>query len=98
MGCRVVLFLFQAKCMSEKVGSCVFPSKQSKKTLKKNLGNRNWYIRYNSSASLEKLGMTYLDLIDIIEGSDRYASEILRYRFDIRNVIEEEREEESPNE
>lgn len=76
----------------------LYPGEQTVKTLKKNLGNRNWYIRYNSSASLEKLGMTYLDLIDIIEGNDRYASEILRYRFDIRNVIEEEREEESPNE
>ena len=32
LGCRVVLFLFRAKCMSEKVGSCVFPSKQSKNT------------------------------------------------------------------
>lgn len=85
-------------CIIASMALALYPGEQTVKTLKKNLGNRNWYIRYNSSASLEKLGMTYLDLIDIIEGNDRYASEILRYRFDIRNVIEEEREEESPNE
>ena len=39
-------------------------------------------ILYNG----EQLGFGYLDLIDVIEGSDRYASEILRYRFDVREL------------
>lgn len=30
LGCRVVLFLFWAKCLSEKVGSCVFRPKEPK--------------------------------------------------------------------
>ena len=41
------------------------------------------------------LGTAYLrdDLIDVIEGHDRYASEILRYRFDVREL--EERKEDA---
>ncbi len=69
-----------------------YPSAESVEVLKANLHHRNWYIRFNSSQSLEKMGLTYLDLIDILEGEDRYASEILRYRFDIRNLISEEQE------
>jgi len=70
-----------------------YPSEETIKTLKSNLYHRNWYIRYNASQSLEKMGLTYLDLIDIIEGADRYASEILRYRFDLRDIREAERGE-----
>lgn len=43
--------------------------------------------------SLEQLGFGYRDLIDVIEGHDRYASEILRYRFDVREL--EERKEDA---
>ncbi len=47
--------------------------------LKKNLYSQNWYIRLNSAESLKKLGITYSELSDIIDGNDRYASEIIRY-------------------
>lgn len=57
--------------------------------LKKNLTSKNWHIRYNSSVSLERLGQGYIDLIDVLEGNDRYAKEILRYRFDIREISKE---------
>lgn len=69
----------------------IYPAQETIELLKANLYHRNWYIRFNSSMALEKMGLTYLDLIDIIEGNDRYASEIVRYRFDIRNIMEEER-------
>ena len=54
------------------------------------------YIRWFEEARvdlLEQLGFGYRDLIDVIEGHDRYASEILRYRFDVREL--EERKEEA---
>lgn len=38
------------------------------------------------------MGIGYLDLIDVLEGKDRYASEILRYRFDIRGIGERKKE------
>lgn len=68
-----------------------YPFPESIERLKANLYSSNWYVRFNSSMSLEKYGLTYLDLIDVIQGHDRYASEILRYRFDVRDMIEEER-------
>ena len=45
------------------------------------------------SKSLEQLGFGYRDLIHVIEGHDRYAAEILRYRFDVREL--EERKEDA---
>ena len=54
------------------------------------------YIRWFEEARvdlLEQLGFGYRDLIDVIEGHDRYASEILRYRFDVREL--EERKEDA---
>lgn len=63
-----------------------YPGRETTAVLKNNLYHPNWYIRFNASKSLEQLGFGYLDLIDVIEGSDRYASEILRYRFDVREL------------
>lgn len=62
-----------------------YPSEKTMEVLKNNLHHKNWYIRFNSSQSLEKLGFTYQAMIDIMEGSDRYAREMLQYRLDQRN-------------
>lgn len=56
-----------------------YPCGATVDTLKNNLYSRNWYIRLNSAVSLKKLGMTYSELSDIIDGNDRYASEIITY-------------------
>lgn len=69
-----------------------YPGDRTIERLKRNLYSRNWYIRFNASQSLERMGLTYLDLIDVMEGHDRYATEILRYRFDIRDLEEKEAE------
>ena len=70
-----------------------YPGAETAAVLERNLYHPNWYIRFNASKSLEQLGFGYRDLIDVIEGHDRYASEILRYRFDVREL--EERKEEA---
>ena len=67
-----------------------YPSEKTMEVLKENLHNNNWYIRFNSSQSLEKLGFTYINMIDVMEGSDRYAREMLQYRLDQRNNQNEE--------
>ena len=69
-----------------------YPGEETAAVLKRNLYHPNWYIRFNASKSLEQLGFGYLDLIDVIEGNDRYASEILRYRFDMRALEEKGKE------
>lgn len=61
-----------------------YPGVQTIDLLKDCVRSRYWYVRYNASLSLQQLGMEYDELIDIFEGTDRYASEILRYRLDQR--------------
>lgn len=56
-----------------------YPCENTVHILKKNLYSRNWYVRLNSAASLKNLGITYSELSDIIDGNDRYASEIIKY-------------------
>lgn len=69
-----------------------YPGAETAAVLKRNLYHPNWYIRFNASKSLEQLGFGYRDLIDVIEGNDQYASEILRYRFDMHALEEKEKE------
>ena len=66
-----------------------YPNDNTVKLLKQNLYSRNWYVRLNSAISLKNLGITYSDLTDIIDGHDRFASEVIRYCLQLDN--EEER-------
>lgn len=65
------------------------PAPKTERILKELLVDRNWYVRYNAADSLERIGVDYDELIDIFEGNDRYASEMLRYRFDRKKLNEE---------
>ena len=67
-----------------------YPCEKTEEVLKGLLHSRNWYVRYNASQSLDKLGCDYTDLIDVFEGEDRYAGEIMRYRFDQKKMKERE--------
>lgn len=67
-----------------------YPGERTVEVLKGLLSDRNWYVRYNAAESLERLGLDYDDLIDIFEGGDRYASEMLRYRFDRKKLKRKE--------
>ncbi|MGN0405598.1 MAG: hypothetical protein ACI4F1_10275 [Bariatricus sp.] len=69
-----------------------YPGEETVEILKKSLGSPNWYVRLNASRSLEILGLDYVELIDVFEGKDRYASEILRYQFELRKAKEKEAE------
>lgn len=65
-----------------------YPDDATFRILVKNLSNSNWHVRQNSAISCEKLGYTYHDLINVFDGNDRYAREIMRYRLDRRNADE----------
>ncbi len=67
-----------------------YPSGKTETILKELLCDKNWYVRYNASDSLERLGVKYEDMVDVFEGGDRYASEMLRYRFDRKKLKEKE--------
>lgn len=63
-----------------------YPDSKTSEILKRNLSSSNWYVRLNSAKSCEALGYTYGELINIFDGDDRYAREIIRYRLDRRNA------------
>lgn len=50
--------------------------------LKQTLHSPNWYVRCAAAASLEAQHMDYLELMDIVDGSDRYAREIMTYQLE----------------
>lgn len=65
-----------------------YPGDTTFRILVKNLSSSNWHIRQNSAISCEKLGYTYQELINVFDGNDRYAREIMRYRLDRRKAEE----------
>ena len=62
-----------------------YPGEETVETLKQALHVRSWYVRYNAAESLSRLGVGYLDLIEVLEGNDRYAREILQYQMDMKD-------------
>lgn len=56
--------------------------------LRRAVHSRNWYVRYNAAESLQKLGMNYEKLLDIIRGGDRYAREMVMYRLEENELME----------
>lgn len=67
-----------------------YPGERTVEVLKKALNSSNWYVRFNAAKSLEGFHLTYLELSDVMESSDRYAREILQYRMDTKNAREEQ--------
>ena len=65
-----------------------YPGERTVAVLKKNLSSHNWYVRLNASQALENLKLEYADFTDIFEGDDRYAGEMMRYRFDRQKLRE----------
>lgn len=63
-----------------------YPGERTGEVLKGMLCSRNWYVRFNASQSLDRLGYEYADLLDIFESDDRYASEMLRYWLDRKKL------------
>ena len=61
-----------------------YPGERTIETLKRALHVSNWYVRYNAAESLSKLGAGYVDLIEVIDGNDRYAREILQFQLDMK--------------
>ena len=71
------------------ISLCAYPGPSTAAVLKAALHSWNWTIRSNAAQSLAKLGLRYLDLLDILEGTDRYAAEILRYQLERENLARE---------
>lgn len=70
-----------------------YPCVETIYALKDAMYTDNWDVRINAANSLEKLGLEYKDLIDIFNGNDRYAMEIMQYFLDVRKIRKEKGEE-----
>ena len=53
------------------------------------MNSNNWYIRSNAAASLEARGLTYEEMLGVLNGDDRYAREMLTYRLKAKRLEEE---------
>ena len=67
-----------------------YPRPRTVKILRAQIKSPNWYVRYNATESLEYLGLEYLDLVDIFDGKDRFARDMLQYQFDQRYILDKE--------
>lgn len=67
-----------------------YPGNKTVDTLKALLHNANWYVRFNASQSLHRLGLDYTDLMDVFDSGDRYAVEMMRYRLDQEKLMKKE--------
>ena len=55
-------------------------------TLKDCLKSSNWNIKVDAAKALASFGVKYNDLLDIFNGEDRYAKEIMQYFLDMRKL------------
>ena len=69
---------------------CRYPCQQTIDILCAQINSANWFVRYNATKSLESLGLEYQDLIDIFDGKDRFARDMLQYQFDQRYILDRE--------
>ncbi len=65
-----------------------YPSERTKQALISALHSSNWYVRTNAAQTLVDFGMRWEDFVEIFEGNDRYAREILEYWLDCRDARE----------
>ena len=61
-----------------------YPSQKTFEILRSKISSPYWFVRYNAAESLEMLGVRYDELVDIFDGSDRFAREMMQYQFDQR--------------
>lgn len=67
-----------------------YPHPRTTEILRSQINSSNWFVRYNATESLEYLGLEYQDLIDIFDGKDRFARDMLQYQFDQRYILDKE--------
>jgi hypothetical protein len=67
-----------------------YPGSRTVEILRTQINHSNWFVRYNATESLEYLGLEYQDLIDIFDGNDRFARDMLQYQFDQRYILDKE--------
>ena len=68
-----------------------YPSQKTMKILREKINSPYWFVRYNAAESLEMLGVRYDELVDVFDGTDRFAREMIQYQFDQRYAERKEK-------
>lgn len=58
-----------------------YPGEETVRVLKQCLSSAAWYVRFNAAKSLCDMGLTLDDLRDVLEGGDRYARDMVVFRW-----------------
>lgn len=66
-----------------------YPGQETVDALLKAMNSVNWHIRNNASVSLQAHGLTYEEMLRVLDGEDRYAREMLAYRLKARRLEEQ---------
>ena len=66
-----------------------YPGQDVMQALMEAMHSGNWYVRYNAAVSLEAHGLSYSDLIELTDGHDRYAREMIMYLLESRRIEQE---------
>ena len=54
--------------------------------LKRCLSSTSWFVRHNAAKALHDWGLSLDDLDDVMHGSDSYARDMLRYRWELEGI------------
>ena len=68
-----------------------YPSQKTMEILRDKIHSPHWFVRYNAAESLEMLGVRYDELVDVFDGADRFAREMIQYQFDQRYAENKEK-------
>lgn len=68
-----------------------YPSQKTMQILREKIHSPHWFVRYNAAESLEMLGIRYDELVDVFDGTDRFAREMIQYQFDQRYAENKEK-------
>ena len=70
-----------------------YPGGETVECLKKGLGATNWYVRLNcAQALINGMKIPQVQLLDVYNGKDRYAREILQYVYERAGIENQEME------
>ncbi len=69
----------------------VYEGEDIEDALIKAVHSSNWHVRYNAAVSLESHNISYENILEIVEGKDRYAREMLLYRLNSQRLEQQEK-------
>lgn len=65
---------------------CGYEDEDVVPALKRALTSKTWYVRHNAAKSLYDKGLSLEDMRDVLDGDDRFAADMVRYRWSFEDA------------